>query len=356
MARISVNPDYEAESDLAGESLHLYDPTTTGRSLRSRRKRCITLGVLSLCGFMLFTLTIFNTANTVAILDTLRDRVYVQSGNWIYGQSSTKDGAEASTRAGQNATLTPELIRVQRIREAEQLSESVLGHTYVINLAKRTDRRDTMTNLFSYLNIPIEFRTAATPATMEFIPPSAEKANMGKSHLACWRSHMDTLQDIVRNKYAWATVFEDDVSTETDLVGRVQALLPKLPADWDMFYLGHCSTGKFFGPPLKSTSHIRILNGAWCTHAYMVNLRGARKLLKLLAHPDRPVDNMIADLGMAHQIATYAVDPAPVVQIRGSDDPSDISPGSGRLSEHLDHDGRKALEDMIKTSDSKLLS
>ncbi|KAJ1917290.1 hypothetical protein IWQ60_007830 [Tieghemiomyces parasiticus] len=350
MHKISVHTDYGGESDLFGENLHLYDSATASESYRVRRKRGIALAFLGLCGFVLFALTIFNSTTMVTTLNTLRREIQAQRQRW------KDDLASADTRAAESQVLTPEDTRRERIREAEERSIATLGHVYVINLAKRTDRRDTMTNLFRLLDIPVEFLTAATPATIEFVPPSAEKVKMSGGQLACWRSHMNALQDIVRNDYPWASIFEDDVSVETDLVDRVAASLPHIPADWDMFYLGHCSTGKYFGPLVNGTEDVRILNGAWCTHGYMVNQRGARKLLKLLAQPYHAIDAMIADLGEKHQLVTYAANPSLVAQIRGDDDPSDIAnSGGGHLWEGLVNDTRKELDSMIKHSDSKLL-
>ncbi|KAJ1923785.1 hypothetical protein IWQ60_005650 [Tieghemiomyces parasiticus] len=359
MSKLSETTDFDMESDQAPETLHLYDPSAAGRSNRAQRKRCIMLGFLGLCGFALLALTIFNSTLMITTLGTLRNSIQVQREQWTADRlrDEAKAEAEAQSRAAAlNATLTPEALRAQRIEEAERRSEATLGHVYVINLAKRTDRRDTMTNMFRLLNIPVEFLTAATPATMEYTPPSAVKAKLSPGRLACWRSHMNALQDIVRHDYPVATILEDDVSVEMQLVDRVAASMPHVPADWDMFYLGHCSTGKYFGPLVKGTEDVRILNGAWCTHGYMVSQRGARKLLRLLANPVDAIDGMIAALGLKHEIVSYAANPSLVAQIRSSDDPSDIpASGHGRLWEGLDIDTRKKLDELIKHGDPLLL-
>ncbi|KAJ1955699.1 hypothetical protein IWQ62_005472, partial [Dispira parvispora] len=225
-------------------------------------------------------------------------------------------------------TVDTEESRVDALLRTEDSADTkaldVFGHVYVVNLDKRTDRKDTMVNLLSFLEIPADFTKATTPDDLEFVPASATESKVGMGRLACWRSHMNVYQQIVYNHLDHALILEDDVDLEMDVVKLAQDKLQHLPKDWDLFYLGHCSTGKYVGPIYNAEHGIRILHGGWCTHGYMVSQKGAQKLLGLLAQPDDAIDAMIAGLGMKGRLETYAAEPSIVAQIRRENDPSDI--------------------------------
>ncbi|KAJ1656163.1 hypothetical protein IWQ61_004220 [Dispira simplex] len=223
-------------------------------------------------------------------------------------------------------------------------ASDVFGHVYVVNLDKRTDRKDTMVNLLGFLDIPADFTKATTPDDLKFIPTSAVEKKVSTSRLACWRSHMNVYRQIVYNRLEHALILEDDADLEMEVVKLTQDKLQHLPKDWDLFYLGHCSGGIYIGPMYNQEHGIRILNGGWCTHGYMVSQKGARKLLGLLAQPTGAIDEMIANLGMKGRLETYAAHPLIVAQIRRKNDPSDI-PGSNhdRQWEGLVHSARKTF-------------
>ncbi|TFY77271.1 hypothetical protein EWM64_g6742 [Hericium alpestre] len=57
--------------------------------------------------------------------------------------------------------------------------------------------------------------------------------------IACWHSHMQIIREIVNSDDdAPAIVLEDDIDMERDILARLKALWPALPADWDIVYLG----------------------------------------------------------------------------------------------------------------------
>ena len=63
--------------------------------------------------------------------------------------------------------------------------------------------------------------------------------------------------------------FEDDVLFKD--MGRLEAALKELPADWDIFYLGANITDMVFGikenPPVRYSEHLYRVRKAWTTHA-----------------------------------------------------------------------------------------
>ncbi|KAJ1656164.1 hypothetical protein IWQ61_004221 [Dispira simplex] len=226
----------------------------------------------------------------------------------------------------------------------ETHNREVFGQIYVVNLAKRTDRKDSMITLLRFLDLPGLFTSAVTPDDLAFVPKSAEEHGVGKDQLACWRSHMNIYQDVVRRNLPRALILEDDIDLELNVTDIVETKLQHIPLDWDIFYLGHCSVGKYYGEMWDKEHGIRLLNGGWCTHAYMVTQRGAQRLLNLLAKPTAALDQMLAELGEKQTLLPYAAEPQVVAQLRREDDPSDISSsGHSKLWERLVNPARQAL-------------
>ncbi|RKP37444.1 glycosyltransferase family 25-domain-containing protein [Dimargaris cristalligena] len=339
---MSLHTDYDTESDNLQEALYPNHASPARRSSWLAPKPLVISAALF--GTILLGLAIFNTTITLATLQTARTQLDSYTKNWA-------DGVATATPP----PLAMEVLRAQAIVTEEHRNEQVLGHVYVINLSKRTDRRDVITNMMRFLRIPVDFLMASTPATIEFKPPSAVEHKVGDGQVACWRSHMNVYQDVVAKGRPRALILEDDVDVEVELAHLVEQALTHLPENWDMYYLGHCSSGDHIGTMYDVEHGIRKLKGPWCTHAYMVSQKGARKLLSLLSKPTAAIDSMISQLGWDDKISAFSADPLQASQIRRKDDPSDIpSSGHSQLWEGLRNSTRKALDNAILTDNVSL--
>ncbi|KAJ3038034.1 hypothetical protein HDV00_001078 [Rhizophlyctis rosea] len=151
--------------------------------------------------------------------------------------------------------------------------------------------------------------------------------------LAVWASHARIWKDVVTRELPSALVLEDDVDAETFTPRVVSYLHSKLPAEWDMLYLGHCDN-----PPGKRIAarygyRLHVATHPSCTHAYAVSQKGASKLLELLTEPVAAVDDELVGLVIHKSITAYSVHP-PLINQRQKDpttNPSDILEHNNRF-------------------------
>ncbi|CAG8515977.1 5483_t:CDS:1 [Acaulospora colombiana] len=162
-----------------------------------------------------------------------------------------------------------------------------------------------------------------------------EKYNfdIAPNHKTCYVSHYRVFESIVSNGYSSALVLEDDIDLEINISSIMIDIYRILPADWEMLYLGHC-TWEGNGELVGNASDFKLLKSTApaCTHAYAVSLLGAKKLIRELVRPSRPVDLEISNKIESGIITSYSLEPSVIVQWKSKDNPSDVSPGSMQWS------------------------
>ncbi|KAJ1652634.1 carnitine transporter [Dispira simplex] len=221
-----------------------------------------------------------------------------------------------------------------------------LDDIYVINLKTRPDRRASMLLQADFLDLTFKFSEAAVPDTVGYVPPLKTRSKTMSPHrLACWRSHMNILQDIIERNLTHALILEDDVDLDMTLPRDVPQALEKLPEDWDMFYIGHCSLTENRGQVIDQKLGLYRSDAPYCAHAYVVSYTGARRLFYHLRTAATAVDLHIIGLINTKIINSYSFHPPRVVQPRPEGDKSDI-PESTQLppNQHLTHSTLQAVK------------
>lgn len=140
----------------------------------------------------------------------------------------------------------------------------------------------------------------------EYISPFYQ--NFGpKGAIGCAISHMKVWEKAVKNKNKYTAIFEDDVVFYPEFEKYIKKCLDNLPDDFDILYLGasHAYTNY-----KHVNDYIKIPKTAYCTHAYIISDKGAKKLVSLLkckvyAH----IDVCINDHFSKHKLQNYIVFP-----------------------------------------------
>lgn len=135
-----------------------------------------------------------------------------------------------------------------------------------INLDHRKDRIKQINNEFNKMNFPKN--------KIQRIPAVREKYN---GHIGCCKSHIKTMDEIIKNKYKYTIVFEDDFVFAADkktLDKKINGFLNKYGDDWDIIQLASVYTN------LKDTDtdYIKKVNSASTSSAYIINLPFANTL------------------------------------------------------------------------------
>ncbi|CAG8696430.1 21240_t:CDS:1 [Dentiscutata erythropus] len=209
-------------------------------------------------------------------------------------------------------------------------STTVLGfeHAYVINLEYRDDRRKKMKALGDYLGLDLDIIKAVN----KFDDRALSKLNMSNLEAgpkACYLSYYSVIESNVKNGYKNAIILEDDVDMELNITDIMSEVHRNLPNNWDILYLGSCHEKG--NKLIKTNLTIHKLHKSRypkCTHAYAASTKGAKKLLKKLkiGNTTDKIDREIPALIAAGKIVSYSIYPQIVVQIKGANDLSDVTP------------------------------
>ncbi|CAG8558529.1 6748_t:CDS:1 [Dentiscutata heterogama] len=207
-------------------------------------------------------------------------------------------------------------------------------HVYVINLEYRIDRRKKMEALGDYLGLDLDIIKAVN----KFDNGALSRLNMSNLEAgpkACYLSHYSVIESIVKNGYKNTMILEDDVDMELNITDIMSEVHRNLPNNWDILYLGSCHEEG--NELLKTNLTIHKLHKSGypkCTHAYAVSIKGAKKLLKKLKinNTADKIDREIPALITAGEIIGYSIYPQIVVQFKGVNDLSDVTPGRKKPS------------------------
>lgn len=99
----------------------------------------------------------------------------------------------------------------------------------------------------------------------------------------CVLSHLCLLKHIIDNNIEIATIFEDDVWFHPEWKFLSNEYYSETPSDFDVLFIGNgldsCRVSPETTPKITTES-------CWCTHAYIIKLEGAKKLLSALLNWD----------------------------------------------------------------------
>ena len=133
------------------------------------------------------------------------------------------------------------------------------------------------------------------------IKPNME-LNLSKGEFGCALSHLNIWQMIVDKNIQTCIVIEDDINPNNNFSDCFE-MLNQLPSDWDIAYISFLNTGK----KNYVTNNIYIPSCGFTTAGYIINLKGARKLLKTLPIVG-PIDLFLLSLFRDKKINAYVLD------------------------------------------------
>ena len=223
-------------------------------------------------------------------------------------------------------------------------------HSYCVNLDRRPDRWAEARDELLRCGVPACERLSAVD----------RRGMVGGGAAGCAASHRVLWRRIAAGARERVLIFEDDVMLTTretllrvgytpereevkifdSLPGvtaeeRLAAILPHVPASWDLLYLG----GGYEAPPISRVNKHLIRNGGMLTtHAYAISRAMAKRLTKQLdaaygvgteddptVHSGAP-DSVLASLSKRHDVFAYTLTPRLFIQRPTSQ--SDLDPKS----------------------------
>lgn len=157
----------------------------------------------------------------------------------------------------------------------------------IINLPKRSDRRNETIQEFSRHQFPIgngvvDFFPAFSPVNADGFPNAGVRG--------CYLSHKQVIDDALRDRLSNVLILEDDICFTKLIGGLSESIIQELSAlDWDIAYFGHSFEAKESTPFWKLATEPTIR-----AHFYAVNRKALPILSKFLSelltrptgHPD----------------------------------------------------------------------
>ncbi len=226
----------------------------------------------------------------------------------------------------------------------------LLNDSYIafINLDSRQDRLAHMTTQLDRVEITAERVRGLLPSEVKVDPRKvAVMQRRTPGAIGCHYSQVSIMEKALElGKHAW--VMEDDLIFCEDFQSRIKYIDEwmsyvqswPLVNDWDVFWLGgtfhspawwhkpghdrelqqcDCRIGK--DVDLTNDSYIMRTYGAFCTYAYIVNIKSLDKILKLLdenVHMSMGIDWLF--IYLQPQLKTYAFVPGCIKQMDGQSD------------------------------------
>ncbi len=193
---------------------------------------------------------------------------------------------------------------------------------FIINLKKDIDKKKHMEVLCKQYNLQCHFTEAVLGKELseEALSKIYNKGKrlgreLIKGEIGCALSHINIYKHMVEQNIEKAVVFEDDIRIEGDLHSIITAI-DKLPDDWELLLLGYHSGPErdrsikaSLRPRRKITDDytvVRLIETAKGAHGYLINLRGAKRLMKQLSLIQKPIDHYT---GSDKYVNLYAIFP-----------------------------------------------
>ncbi|CAG8519195.1 4263_t:CDS:1 [Diversispora eburnea] len=230
------------------------------------------------------------------------------------------------TLLNENQTIFDEYI----LDTKEDPSTLGFDHIYVINLDNRTDRKEKMQMIANYHNLDFDFFSAVSKDDIKTL--NKYPSSLSPRHKACYVSHYKVYESIVTHGYNSSLILEDDIDLEEDIKRIVvEEVLPYLPENWELLYIGSCFAGGIWDGDVSlngESFEYKLLpfKSPLCNHAYAVSLVGAQKLLNYLVDVDIPIDLYLRKIMDAGNITEITLIPSAITQWISDDNPSDVSP------------------------------
>lgn len=223
-----------------------------------------------------------------------------------------------------------------------------------INLTHRSDKRTWIDSHLSQHGIDFEYFQAKTANdNIHFNDTQIHRYVPGQ--LGCMLSHYELLSTY--NDSNILGIFEDDVQLSDDFAKRMTYIENNFNLDWDIFFLSsfyHLNddsnrwneSGDY---KLTNIKYIHRVYGSFCTHAYLVNPKSIKKILRLMQehiHASRAIDHLY--ILIQPFINAYSFTPGMATQISSFNDIDNIQKDQS-VFEHIV--GKHFFSNQLETFD-----
>lgn len=214
-----------------------------------------------------------------------------------------------------------------------KVTDEINFDCYIINLDRNTSRLVGSMNYYnqSDLNfVPLQrfsaidgnnldlnkIKNIVTPAVYNGLVHIDETntrthdAQLTRGMIGCYLSHLELFNKIIKSKYNNGIIFEDDIIINSNIYKNVIKRIDEIfPPDWDIILLGYITIFEY-----EDMKDYYKAYKFWGTQGYIINKRGAKKMLKHAIPIDEQIDHFMGTLARKKILNIYACKESMVVQ------------------------------------------
>ncbi len=200
---------------------------------------------------------------------------------------------------------------------------------YIINLKKDTEKKDHMQELCNKNSLECQFIDAVygRDLSKNYIEQINDKnksireygKELTSGEIGCTLSHIAIYKQMIEQDIENAIIFEDDIDIKEGFSSVINST-DNFPQDWEVMLLGYYSqvsneketkaSLRYNNKVTGNFKSVRLVQLAYGTHGYMINRKGAEKLLKELTLIIKPIDHYT---GIDTYVNMYAIHPRVVM-------------------------------------------
>ncbi|EGG09221.1 uncharacterized protein MELLADRAFT_115844 [Melampsora larici-populina 98AG31] len=280
------------------------------------------------------------TISTILITIILITRTFISNFSIPITSTSSSSSSPSpsffNTNLFQNALKSnPQPIH-SNVNTLNQLTDQLpfFSSIRVVSLKSRTDRRNHMKKLNSFLDLKIKFSDAILyndSRVNEIVnrvgnQTKADKKMAEVGHVACRMSHRMAIQAAEDDHDEFTLILEDDVDIESAFKYLSGTILRDVPKDWDMIFFGHTDfsdESRHGRDPRTSNFYIYKSIEPQGGHGYALSPKGRKLILDLLSNkrPElyetdegQPIDEIFMYLARLHKANLFSIIPDLIIQ------------------------------------------
>lgn len=222
-----------------------------------------------------------------------------------------------------NSWIWKKSIEEHHSKNLSQLLQIGFDRTYLINLDRNPERLDYAENELFKIGYENFERWPAVDGKALRLKSKNKRLTPGM--IGCYQSHLNVLEDAIKNSYETIMVFEDDIKPVDGFADLLEQAFPLLPKDWEFVFWGYGERGPF-GSYKKMVNDYWVVPGCpWGTQAYMVRGKETiKKLYDLLQGITMQIDEKLANTVLPYNgFKYYGVFPSLINQ-NMQDFPSEV--------------------------------
>jgi GR25 family glycosyltransferase involved in LPS biosynthesis len=208
----------------------------------------------------------------------------------------------------------------------KSMDEPTTGHKlfdeiYLINLKRRPDRLKTFLqkyresdlskyplvkfdavdgSLLDIDKVPLSELAKAELQQLQTTGFRTKHYQLTKGAIGCYLSHLKIWENILKNEYNSALIFEDDADIPHNILERIQNEMIHIPTDWDIVLLGYLCSQCYQHENYNKVERFML------THCMLIKSSAIRKILatEVLLPITQQIDALLSELSSVINIYT----------------------------------------------------